>query len=135
MTTLNGGSAVKSGYYLSKSNWEIFPVARDGERLPGPAAEHYVSVPTAAVFLLMPVLGGLMVVFLPFIGLFLSAQAAVRPIAGMFRRSALTGQGWVADFMWWVRQQYGDQPTDMRAAQQRYDASHGPGRWAFPLAT
>jgi hypothetical protein len=88
MTTLNGGSAVKSGYYLSKSNWEIFPVARDGERLPGPVAEHYVPVPTAAVFLLMPVLGGLMVVFLPFIGLYLTALAALRPIAGMFRRSA-----------------------------------------------
>ncbi len=88
MTTTNGGSAVKSGYYLSKSNWEIFPVARDGERLPGPAAEHYVAVPTAAVFLLMPVLGGLMVVFLPFIGLYMTALAAVRPVAGMFRRSA-----------------------------------------------
>jgi len=36
--------------------------------------------------------------------------------------------------MWWVRQQFGDVPTDMHAAQQRYDASHGPGRWAFPLA-
>ncbi len=88
MTTFNGGSAVKGGYYLSKSNWEIFPVEHDGQRLPGKAAEHYVQVPTAAVFLLMPVLGGLMVVFLPFIGLFMTAQAAVSPIVGMFRRSA-----------------------------------------------
>jgi predicted phosphodiesterase len=53
----------------------------------------------------------------------------------MFLRSVLTGQPWVADFMWWVRKQFGDGPTDMRAAQQRYDARHGPGRWAFPLAT
>jgi len=53
----------------------------------------------------------------------------------MFLRSALTGLPWVADFMWWVRKQFGDEPTDMRAAQQRYEASHGPGRWAFPLAT
>jgi predicted phosphodiesterase len=52
----------------------------------------------------------------------------------MFLRSALSGLPWVADFMWWVRQRFGDEPTDMRAAQQRYDASHGPGRWAFPLA-
>jgi hypothetical protein len=52
----------------------------------------------------------------------------------MFLRSALTGQPWVADFMWWVRQQFGDEPTDMAAAQQRYEGSHGPGRWAFPLA-
>ena len=88
MTTMNGGAAVKGGYYLSKSHWEIFPIQRDGERLPGPVAEHYVKLPTAAVFLLMPVLGGLMVVFLPFIGLYLTAKAALSPLVGMFRRSA-----------------------------------------------
>ncbi len=88
MTTISGGSAVQGGYYLSKSHWEIFPIEKDGQRLPGPVSEHYVKVNTAAALLLMPVLGGLMVVFLPFIGLFLSAQAAVRPIVGMFNRSA-----------------------------------------------
>jgi hypothetical protein len=88
MKTINGGSAVPGGYYLSKSHWEIFPVARDGERLPGPVSEHYVKLPTAAALGLMPVLGGLMVVFLPFIGLYLTAKAALRPVTGMFRRSA-----------------------------------------------
>ena len=44
MTTTNGGTAVKGGYYLSKSHWEIFPIEHDGERLPGPVAEHYVKV-------------------------------------------------------------------------------------------
>jgi hypothetical protein len=88
MTTISGGSAVQGGYYLSKTNWEFFPVQHDGERLPGPASEHYVKVPMAAVFFLMPVLGGLMVVFLPFIGLAMTAQAAVRPVVGLFQRSA-----------------------------------------------
>jgi hypothetical protein len=88
MKTINGGSAVQGGYYLSRSHWEIFPIARDGDKLPGPASEHYVKVPTAAALGLMPVLGGLMVVFLPFIGLYLTAKAAARPVAGMFRRSA-----------------------------------------------
>ena len=88
MTIISGGSAVSGGYYLSKSNWEIFPVEKDGQRLPGPVAEHYVKLSTAAALLLMPVLGGLMVVFLPFIGLYLSAKAALRPVAGMFQRSA-----------------------------------------------
>jgi len=88
MTTISGGSAVPGGYYLSKSNWEIFPIEKDGQKLPGPVAEHYVKVPTAAALLLMPVLGGLMVVFLPFIGLYLAAKAAVSPIARMFNRSA-----------------------------------------------
>ncbi len=88
MKVIHGGSAVQGGYYLSKSHWEIVPVARDGDRLPGPASEHYVKVSTAAALLVMPVLGGLMVVFLPFIGLFLAAKAALRPLAGLFRRSA-----------------------------------------------
>ncbi len=88
MTIINGGAAVQGGYYLSKSSWEIFPVEKDGQRLPGSHADHYVKVSTAAALTIMPVLGGLMVVFLPFIGLFLTAQTALRPLAGMFRRSA-----------------------------------------------
>jgi len=88
MKTINGGSAVKGGYYLSKSNWEIFPVSHDGEKLPGSASEHYVEVPTAAALALMPVLGGLMVVFLPFIGLYLTAKAVASPVGRMFHRSA-----------------------------------------------
>ena len=47
-----------------------------------------MQVPTAAALALMPVLGGLMVVFLPFIGLYLTAKAVARPVAGMFKRSA-----------------------------------------------
>ena len=88
MTTINGGSSVKSGYYLSKSAWEIFPIARDGQKLPGSASEHYVEVPTAAALALMPVLGGLMVVFLPFIGLYMTGKAVLSPVGKMFNRSA-----------------------------------------------
>ncbi len=88
MKAIVGGSAVQGGYYVSRSNWEVFPVARDGDRLPGPASEHYVKVPTAVAFLLMPVLGGVMVVFLPFIGLFLAAKTALRPVGRLFARSS-----------------------------------------------
>ena len=88
MKTTSGGSAVKSGYYISRASWEIVPVRHDGERLPGAAADHYVKVPLAVVFTVMPVLGGLMVVFLPFIGLALVAQQLAKPLAGLFHRSA-----------------------------------------------
>jgi len=88
MTTISGGTAVPGGYYLSKSNWEIFPIARDGEKLPGKPSEHYVKVNTAAALMLMPVLGGLMVVFLPFIGLYLTAKTAIGGVTGVFHRSA-----------------------------------------------
>jgi hypothetical protein len=88
MTTIAGGTPVKGGYYVSASTWEVFPVERDGTRLPGTAADHYKRLPLAAVLLVLPALGGLMVVFLPFIGLALMAQAAAKPLTGMFRRSA-----------------------------------------------
>ena len=88
MKTINGGSAVQGGYYLSKSNWEIFPVEKDGQKLPGSASEHYVKLNTAAALALMPVLGGLMVVFLPFIGLYLAAKTAVGGVTGAVSRSA-----------------------------------------------
>jgi hypothetical protein len=88
MKTINGGSAVKGGYYLSKSNWELFPIAHDGQKLPGSASEHYVQVPTAAALALMPVLGGLMVVFLPFIGLYMTGKAVLSPVGKLFNRSA-----------------------------------------------
>ncbi len=88
MTTINGGTAVQGGYYLSKTNWEIFPIEKDGQKLPGSHSEHYVKLSTAAALTIMPVLGGLMVVFLPFIGLYLTAQAALRPLVGIFQRSA-----------------------------------------------
>ena len=88
MKTINGGTAVKGGYYLSRSNWELFPIAHDGQKLPGSASEHYVQVPTAAALALMPVLGGLMVVFLPFIGLYMTGKAVLSPVGKMFNRSA-----------------------------------------------
>jgi hypothetical protein len=88
MKTINGGSAVKGGYYLSKSHWEVFPIAHDGQKLPGSASEHYVQVPTAAAMALLPVLGGLMVVFLPFIGLYMTGKALLSPVGKVFNRSA-----------------------------------------------
>jgi hypothetical protein len=42
----------------------------------------------------MPVLGGLMVVFLPFIGLFLAAKTAVGGVTGVFHLAATVTPGW-----------------------------------------
>jgi len=62
----------------------------------------------------------------------LSTEGGV--LGEMFLRSAMTALPWVSDFLWWLRRCFGDTPTDMVAALRRYDATHGPGRWAFPLA-
>jgi hypothetical protein len=47
-----------------------------------------VKIPTAAAFVVVPALGGLMVLFLPFIGLYMTATAAAAKVSGMFRSSA-----------------------------------------------
>jgi predicted phosphodiesterase len=51
----------------------------------------------------------------------------------LFHRSVMTGQPWVSDFNWWVRQQPPEAQADPFAALAAYDNRHGPGRWAFPL--
>jgi len=53
---LHGGSAARRGYYLARATWELVPVERDGDVLPGGAAEPYVRVPLFVVFFLLPVL-------------------------------------------------------------------------------
>jgi predicted phosphodiesterase len=56
------------------------------------------------------------------------------PMGEMVLRSVLTGQPWVSDFGWWLREQPEQVTSDVRQAQAAYDAAHGPGRWAFPYA-
>ena len=85
MKTTNGNTAVQGGYYFNKANWEIHPVKNDGDVLP---AGQWVQIPVALAIALMPALGGLMVVFLPFIGLYLAAKTAVGGVTGAFNRSA-----------------------------------------------
>ncbi len=51
----------------------------------------------------------------------------------MVHRTVMTGQPWVSDFNWWVRQQPPAVQADPQAALTFYDAHFGPGRWAFPL--
>jgi hypothetical protein len=70
--TTAGGGAVKSGYYLDANRWHLEPVASDGGTLP---PGRWVRIPTAAALALVPVLGGLFLVFLPFIGIVLTLRA------------------------------------------------------------
>ena len=51
----------------------------------------------------------------------------------MFHRTVMTGQAWVSDFNWWVRQQPPEVQANPAAALATYDAHYSPGCWAFPL--
>lgn len=88
MTTTTGGMQVRSGYYWNMGKWEVIPVARDGEKLPGARADKYLRIPLIAVFAIVPIMGGLFVVFLPFIGFALAIYAAVKPLVALFQKSA-----------------------------------------------
>jgi len=87
-TTFHGNQAVESGYYLNASRWAIEPVAEDGGRLPdGPGA--WRRIPTAAALLATPLLGLAFLMFLPFIGFVVTAQAAFAPVARFFREASV----------------------------------------------
>lgn len=51
----------------------------------------------------------------------------------MFHRTVMTGQPWVSDFNWWVRQQPPEVQENPFAALASYEANYGPGHWSFPL--
>ncbi len=100
MTKYLGGHAAQSGYYWNAKAWSIAAIPAPGGVLPGGAQEKYLRVPLLAVFLLMPLLGGLFVVFLPFIGFALFFYAIVRKLAGGAKKgaeelAATVTPGWV----------------------------------------
>jgi hypothetical protein len=77
-----GGNAVPGGYYLNARRWTIIPVADPGAKLPGDASDTYLRIHWLAALLLAPVLGGLFVVFLPFIGFAMFFQWVFLKVTG-----------------------------------------------------
>ena len=67
MTRYHGGEEVKAGFYGNLAHWEII-TAKRGEALPGPKETTYLRLPTPLLLLAGPMLGALMVVFLPLLG-------------------------------------------------------------------
>jgi len=66
MRRYNGNEKVKAGLYWTPARWEIVTIGRKGGVLP--EGDNYVRLPAAAVMVLGTLLGGLYVIFLPFIG-------------------------------------------------------------------
>jgi hypothetical protein len=83
MTTYAGGTQVKSGYYVDTSSFGFAHVTRDGGRLPSGEGRSYTRVPVVLVLAAAPVLGGLFVVALPFIGFGVTAYAVGKRLAGL----------------------------------------------------
>jgi hypothetical protein len=88
MTTYTGGTQVKSGYYVDTAGFAVATISRDGLSLPGGSGARWVRVPALAVMAAAPVVGGLFVVALPFLGFGLGAWALGRAVAGKLKGGA-----------------------------------------------
>jgi hypothetical protein len=88
MAKYTGGMQVAGGYYWNPRNWEVEVVASEGGRLKGPADAKYVKVPFPLLFVIVPLLGALFLMFLPFIGFALFGYAIVKKVTGGVKRGA-----------------------------------------------
>jgi hypothetical protein len=88
MTTYNGNSQVKSGYYFSFSTLGVEVIGEEGGRLPGAASTRYFSIPFPLLFVVVPVVGLTFLMFLPFIGFALLGVAMARTVTGRFHEQA-----------------------------------------------
>lgn len=99
MTRHTGGNDVKSGFYWNLAKWELTTIPREGGPLPGGGDDRYLRVPVVAMLLLAPVMGGLYVVFLPFVGFamvlsYLSRRVAVAAQDGTVKLMGIMSPGW-----------------------------------------
>ena len=83
-----GGTQVAGGYYWNPKSWAVEVVPQEGGRLPGAASVSYVKVAFPLLFLIVPVLGAVFLMFLPLIGFVMLGRAIVQKVTGGVKRSA-----------------------------------------------
>jgi hypothetical protein len=74
MTRHQGGDRVKAGFYLNVAKWNVKALSGAGGVLPGDAADRFLRVPAALLFVFAPLMGAAYAIFLPFIGIAMVAQ-------------------------------------------------------------
>ena len=88
MAKYTGGMQVEGGYYWNPRNWEVEVVSPEGAKLKGAAEAKYVKIPFPALFVIVPLLGALFLMFLPFIGFALFGYAIVKKVTGGVKQGA-----------------------------------------------
>jgi hypothetical protein len=88
MARYTGGMHAKGGYYCNPRTWEVHAIPPEGGRLPGAERVWYVKVPFPLLFVVVPVLGALFIVFLPVIACALLARAMVKKLTGGVKKGA-----------------------------------------------
>ena len=82
-----GGSETKGGFYWRKGDWEIITVEGKKGMLPGAEKDEYLRIPGILFVPVALTLGGLYVVFLPFIGFAMLLKATVTKVRRELRHS------------------------------------------------
>ncbi len=88
MARYTGGMQVGGGYYWNASNWEVEVVSNEGGKLKAAPSTSYAKVPFPALFVIVPLLGALFLMFLPFIGFALFAYAIAKKVTGSVKQGA-----------------------------------------------
>jgi hypothetical protein len=88
MAKYTGGMQVSGGYYWNPRNWEVEVVPSEGARLKGAQGTKYVKLPFPLLFVVVPLLGALFLVFLPLIGFALFGYAVVKKVSSMMKQGA-----------------------------------------------
>ena len=78
MARHQGGDKVGAGFYLNVESWQVTTLSGAGGTLPGGDDVRYLSVPLPVLLVTAPMLGAAFAVFLPFIGIALVADHAVK---------------------------------------------------------
>jgi len=86
MTKYESGMQVGGGYYWNAKRWSVEVIPAEGGKLAGPAGARYVKVPFPVLFVIVPTLGALFLMFLPLIGFALFAYAIAKKLAAMVGR-------------------------------------------------
>ena len=84
---LTSGTMVKGGFYFNRDKLDLIAVSGKEGALPGADGQRYLRVPVLAVLLLAPILGGLFVMFMPFIGFALVFQHLGRLVVSGTKRA------------------------------------------------
>jgi hypothetical protein len=82
MASYVGGMKVGGGYYWNPRTWEMHAVGAEGGTLPGSERAHYARIPFPLLFVVVPILGALFLVFLPVVGFALLGSALVKRVVG-----------------------------------------------------
>lgn len=88
MARYTGGAKVGGGYYWNTGSWEVEVIPSEGGRLKAVDGARYVKVPFPALFVIVPLLGALFLMFMPLIGFALFAYAVAKKMASAFTKGA-----------------------------------------------